>query len=289
MADLKIQKNIILKDYTTYRVGGPAEYFFIAEDTDDLVDALKWAKEEGIDSTIIGGGSNVVISDKGLKGLVIINKSNSIEVSEDTVRADSGVKLWDLVEKVLKSGKGGIEFLANIPGTVGGAVAVNAGCYRRFVADYLTQATIYHNGKVEEVKNDFFEFEYRSSKIKKGYEAIVLDATFEISDADVEECRRFIAEDRERRDTKHPKEPSCGSFFKNPSKEKIAGVLIEKSGLKGYQIGGAQVSEKHANFIINTGDATAADIYELAKYVKKIVIEKTGFELEEEVKYLGEF
>lgn len=284
-----IQKNIILKDYTTYKVGGPAEYFFIAGNIDEFKKALEWARDKKIEVTIIGGGSNVVISDDGLKGLVIINKSNGIEVFENSVRADSGVPLKNLIDRVLENGKGGIEFLANIPGTVGGAVAVNAGCYRKFVADFLTLATIYHNGKVDEVENDFFEFEYRSSKIKRGYEAIVLDATFEISDADVEECRRFIAEDRERRDTKHPKEPSCGSFFKNPSKENIAGELIEKSNLKGYQIGGAQVSEKHANFIINTGNATAADIKNLANHIKKIVKEKTGLELEEEVKYQGEF
>ncbi|PIZ00295.1 hypothetical protein COY62_03345 [bacterium (Candidatus Howlettbacteria) CG_4_10_14_0_8_um_filter_40_9] len=357
-----IQRDITLKDYTSYKVGGPAEYFFIAKNIEELKRALVWAKDKGLKTTILGGGSNVVISDKGLMGLVIVNKSHDIDIEGNSVRADSGVLLKALVNKVLESGKGGIEFLANIPGTVGGAVAVNAGCYRKFAADFLISATIFHsrasdgntlkvaeqsgdsfrveeewmNGCIEEVgkdsssvtkwnreeenvklgglsiplhqvtggqvkssnkpmfcvekvKNDFFEFKYRSSKIKRGYEAIVLDATFEINDTDMGESRKFITEDRERRDMKHPTEPSCGSYFKNPSKENIAGELIEKSGIKGYQIGGAQVSEKHANFIINTGEANASDIKNLANYIKKIVKEKTGLELEEEVKYLGEF
>ena len=137
MRDLDIKKNISLKEYTTYEVGGEAEYFFIAKNIEDLKESLKWAEEKKLEITIIGGGSNIVISDKGLKGLVIINKSSDIEISENTVRADSGVLLCDLVDKVIEKKKGGIEFLANIPGTVGGAVAVNAGCYRKFVMDFL--------------------------------------------------------------------------------------------------------------------------------------------------------
>lgn len=289
MKELTIEKNISLKEYTTYKVGGKAEYFFIAKNIEDLKEALKWAKEKNTDVTIIGGGSNVVVSDKGLKGLVVINESSDIDISKNSVRADSGVSLSDLVGSVIEKEKGGIEFLANIPGTVGGAVAVNAGCYRKFVADYLIKATIIHNGKVEEVDNNFFEFEYRSSKIKRGYEAIVLDATFNINDVNVKESYRLISEDKENRKAKYPSEPSCGSYFRNPSKENVAGKVIEGLGLKGFCLGGAQVSEKHANFIINTGDASAEDIYNLAKEVKKTVKEKTGYELEEEVKYLGEF
>lgn len=289
MKDLNVQKNISLKDHTTYKVGGPAEYFFIAGNLEELQESLKWASEKGLEVTILGNGSNVVVSDEGLKGLVIINKSNEINIDKNSVRVDSGVQLNDLIKNIHKEGKGGIEFLANIPGTVGGAVAGNAGCYGKYAGDHLQKATVFHNGKVEEVAPSFFEYEYRSSKIKRGYRAIVIDATFEISDVNVEESRKMIEDDKELRDTKHPKEPSCGSFFKNPSRKNSAGKLIEECGLKGFEVGGARVSEKHANFIINTGNATAADIYRLAKEVMKKVRDKTGYELEEEVKYLGEF
>jgi len=284
-----IRENILLSDYTTYKVGGPAEYLAVAKNSSQLQDLLNFAQEKNLEFVILGRGSNVIICDKGLKGLVIINESIGMELKEREVTVASGMELREFIQKLHEKEKGGLEFLANIPGTVGGAVAVNAGCYGSLVSDRLKRATVFYDGKVESVTVDFFEYSYRSSKLKKGFKAVVLDATFKIDDIEKEESMKIIREDRNLREKKHPKEPSCGSFFKNPSRENTAGSLIEKAGLMGHAIGGAKVSEEHANFIINTGNATASDLRNLSLFIKEKVKEKTDFELEEEVQFLGEF
>ena len=286
---MKVQKSIDLKPFTTFKVGGEAEFFFMGSSQKELVEIIDWANQKNLPINILGGGSNVIISDVGLSGLLLLNKAGKLEIFDDYVRVESGTSLKTLNNELLKKGKGGLEALANIPGTVGGAIVGNVGAYRKFIGDFLKEAKVLYDGKVETVGPEFFEFEYRNSKLKKGFDAVILEVTLSINDIDPKESLNRILEDKKSREMKHPSEPSCGSYFKNPSKEKIAGSLIEGVGLKGYRIGDAMVSEKHANFLINKGNAKAADVKRLADYIKKKVFEETGEKLEEEVKYLGEF
>ncbi|MDD3000970.1 MAG: UDP-N-acetylmuramate dehydrogenase [Candidatus Riflebacteria bacterium] len=293
-----IKNNYPLKDLTTFRIGGPADFYYEAETAQDIVDAVNHAKSKNIPYFIIGGGSNLVISDKGIAGLVIhncIKNIKKVDTNNKTITLSTGHKLSELVDMAEHEGFTGAEPFAGIPGSLGGAICGNAGAYGKSISDILLEAEILlSNGVVKIVNKDFFDFSYRSSILKREPH-IVLSATFALKQGNREAISQEIEEIKATRKTKHPgKEIGCaGSFFKNlppepgESRRRAAGEVLEKIGAKGMHFGGAFVYEKHANFIINKGDAKASDVKSLAKILINKVKEGYGVELEEEVRYVG--
>lgn len=279
-----------LSKYCTFRIGGQADYFYRANDTQKLIEIIKFAKETNIPYYLIGGGSNILFDDAGFKGLIIKLETEKIEIVEDIVTADAGVIVSKLIKTAVENGLSGLEKWVGLPGTVGGAVRGNAGCNGLETKDILLKAVVMDpkTAEVKEVFTDYFNFDYRTSKIKKNGE-IVLSATFQLTKQglDEDEQQEVISEIRTKRQTTQPFGSSGGSFFKNPSKENPAGMLIDQAGLKGTIIGKAQISEKHGNFFLNLGGATADDMLKLAQLAKDKVKEKFGIELIEEVQYIA--
>ncbi len=287
--ELKINEQ--LAKYCTFAVGGPADYFYQASDSESLQKILKFAKENSVPYLIIGKGSNILFSDSGFRGLIIQINSKNISFNENTVTADAGVSTAVLIHETIKNNYSGLEKWVGLPGTIGGAVFGNAGCNGLETKDILKEATLLDTktAEIRTVKNKYFEFSYRHSSIKETGE-ILLNATFELTqDAlNAEQQRAIMAEIQQFRLTKQPLGPSSGSFFKNPSPDKPAGMLIDQAGLKGTKVGDAQISEKHGNFILNLGKAKASDIQELAKLAQKTVKEKFQIQLKSEVQIISE-
>ncbi|NCB45871.1 UDP-N-acetylmuramate dehydrogenase [bacterium] len=293
-----IKNNYPLKDLTTFHIGGPADFFFEAETAQDIVDAVNYAKTANLPYFVIGGGSNLVISDKGIAGLVIQNSIKNIkqiDFDNQTITLSTGHMLSELVNTAEKEGFTGAEPFAGIPGSLGGAICGNAGAYGKSISDILLEAEILlSDGVVKTVNKDFFDFSYRTSILKRESH-IVLAATFALKQGNPEAIAQEIAQIKATRKTKHPgKEIGCaGSFFKNlppnpgESKRRAAGEILEKIGAKKISFGGACVYENHANFIINKGNAKASDVRSLAKILIDKVKELYGVELEEEVRYVG--
>lgn len=293
-----IKNNYPLKDLTTFHIGGPADFFFEAETAQDIVDAVNYAKTANLPYFVIGGGSNLVISDKGIAGLVIQNSIKNIkqiDFDNQTITLSTGHMLSELVNTAEKEGFTGAEPFAGIPGSLGGAICGNAGAYGKSISDILLEAEILlSDGVVKTVNKDFFDFSYRTSILKRESH-IVLSATFALKQGNPEAIAQEIAQIKATRKTKHPgKEIGCaGSFFKNlppepgESRRRAAGEILEKIGAKKISFGGACVYENHANFIINKGNAKASDVRSLAKILIDKVKELYGVELEEEVRYVG--
>lgn len=291
----RLRKNHPLAPFTTLKIGGPADWYFPARTPDELAEALRCARDGNIPVTFLGDGSNVLISDLGIRGLVVHNRAQTIERRGDNLYAQSGAILADLVDRSRAEALTGLEFAAGIYGSVGGAVFGNAGAYGKAMADILLTATVLTGeGAQQTVANRDLEFTYRRSACRdKGW--IVLDSEFGLQPGDKEaigaEIDRIIAI----RATKLPTElPSAGSYFKNiedPAAEfgKIpAGRLLEAVGAKSMRVGGAGVYKKHANVIVNLGGATAADVLALAAKMKNAVFAEYGIELHPEVRFLGE-
>lgn len=253
----QIKKNIRLAPYTTFKIGGPAQYFFIAKTNDDLIKAIKNAKEENLPYFILGGASNLLVSDQGFKGLVIKAENSNFEIKDSLIRAEAGAKLDDIVKASIKANLTGLEWAAGIPGTIGGAVKVNASAFGQSIKKSVK--------KIRKQGDVILSVELR---LKKNGD------------------KNSVKEHLDYRKKNHPKEPSAGCIFKNPPGHS-AGQLIDEAGLKGRKIGGAMVSEKHANFIINTGQAKAEDVIILISIIKQKVRNKFGIQLMEEIKYLG--
>ncbi|KKQ93061.1 MAG: UDP-N-acetylenolpyruvoylglucosamine reductase [candidate division CPR2 bacterium GW2011_GWC1_39_9] len=282
----ELKTNISLAPYTYIKIGGPAKYFYVANSSDDISEAVSFALSNNLNYLILGLGGNVLFPDEGFDGLVILNRASSWQINEEEKNAvaQSGVILKPFITDLAIKGFAGLEFFANIPGSVGGAVAGNAGAYGHSISEEISWVKfIDPEGEIITENRDFFEFEYRSSRIKKGYRAVILEVCFDIYHKNSEELLKQIEEDEALRKGKHPEYPSCGSFFKNISREITAGKLIEDAGLKGFKVGDAMVSDKHANFIVNTGNATAKDVKTLADHIVNVVKEKTGYDLEREV------
>jgi len=307
---LKIREKVLLKDYTTFKIGGPARYFFVAKNKEDLKNAILWAKKKRLPFFILGVGSNVLFSDKGFNGLVIKLQNTQYEIRNTKVVAEAGVPLQKLVLETAKKGLSGLENLAGIPGTLGGAIWGNAGAFGREIGDLVEEVKILQiaNGKLQIVnfKKEDCKFGYRESIFKRKENWIILEAILRLKKGRKKEIEEKIKEILRLRKEKQPLEfPSAGSVFKNVPIEKVpkeirekfkekikngflpAGVLIEAVGLKGFQIGGAKISEKHANFIVNVGGAKASDVKELIKKIKKEVKKKFKIQLEEEIKLVG--
>lgn len=281
-------ENKILAPYCTYQIGGSADYFFEANNKNELIDAVLWAKKNNIRYFILGGGSNLLFDDSGFRGLVIRPVLNNLRVEGEKIIAESGVKIFALTKAALDHGLSGLESWNGLPGTVGGAVFGNAGCFGTETKDILESAEIFDDSfdASKKVDADFFEYVYRSSKVKKTPGTVILEATFKLKKVDPNEVKKKMEEVFKLRVGKQPAGSSTGSYFKNPPGEKSAGMLIDAAGLKGKMLGKAQISEQHANFILNKGGAKSKDILELAKIVKDEVYKKFGIKLEEEVIYV---
>lgn len=280
-----------MKKHTTFRVGGNADYFVKPSTAEEVKQVVALCKKENLPYYILGNGSNLLVGDRGYRGIIIqiYKDMNEIEVVGDKIRAQAGALLSKVGSVALDAGLAGFEFAAGIPGTVGGAVMMNAGAYGGEMKDILASATVLtEDGEILRLSNEELELGYRTSVIaKKHY--VVLQAEYQLREGDKEEIRAQMDDLKVRRITKQPLEyASAGSTFKRP-KGYFAGKLIQDAGLRGFTIGGAQVSEKHCGFVINTGDATAADIVELMNQVSAKVFQEFGVTLEPEVRRLGEF
>lgn len=290
-----IAKDSILIDepmsrHTTFRVGGPADFFVTPKAKEEVRDVIRICKEAGMPYYIIGNGSNLLVSDAGYRGVIvqIYKEMNEVKVEGDLVKAQAGALLSGIAAKALGAELSGFEFASGIPGTIGGACVMNAGAYGGEMKNVLEFVTVLTGeGKIIELGRNELELGYRTSVIaKKGY--IVLGAVLKLERGDGEKIKTYMDELKEKRVTKQPLEyPSAGSTFKRPEGY-FAGKLIEDAGLRGFQVGGAQVSEKHCGFVINRDHATAADIMELMRQVQIRVKENSGVDLEPEVKRLGD-
>ena len=292
-----------LAQHTTFRIGGPADGWVRANDRQTLVRVLQFCRASGVRSWLLGRGSNVLVSDQGLRGVVISlgGEMDRVKVSGADPRSldpsiprslsfGAGAALDEVATAAEKAGLVGVEFLAGIPGTIGGGLHSNAGAFGRSLGDVVVSVTVIdQDGNERELAGAELRREYRRPIVDDGLVAV--EVTLELHPGEPEPAARI----REQRWAKHPKEPSAGSFFRNPETGDRgpgtggripAGKLIDQCGLKGKAVGGAKVSEKHANFLVNTGGARFADVYELAQIVKAHVEEETGILLEEEVQYL---
>lgn len=289
--DEQVLRDEPMQKHTTFRVGGPADYFVMPETIEQVQKVVKLCKEEEIPYYIVGNGSNLLVSDKGYRGVIIqIGKRfGQIEVKENQITAQAGALLSAVANRALEAGLAGFEFAAGIPGSLGGACVMNAGAYGGEMKDVLLSVTVLTpEGEVLTIPREELELGYRTSIIEKKH-YLVLEAVIELQKGDPEEIKAVMDDLRQRRIDKQPLEyPSAGSTFKRPEGY-FAGKLIQDAGLKGFQVGGAQVSEKHAGFVINKNHATASDIYELMRQVSEKVEEESGVRLEPEVKRLGEF
>lgn len=279
-----------LAKHTTFRIGGPADYYLVPEKQEEIIIAKKYAQKKGLPYYILGRGSNILCSDDGYRGVIIeIGKGmEKIEfLSDGIVKAQAGIALSAMAKRLAEAGLGGFEFAAGIPGTLGGAVAMNAGAYGGEIKDSIISAEVLtEDGRILELSKEQLALGYRTSVIQKE-NYIVLSAVFQFAPKDTESIFHEIRELNQKRREKQPLEyPSAGSTFKRPEGH-FAGKLIEDAGLRGYRIGDAQVAEKHCGFLVNRGNATAADVVRLMQEVKQTVEEKFQVELEPEVRLLG--
>lgn len=275
-----------LSRFTTFRIGGPADYYLEPKDRDDLLKLIKYLKEINYPYIIIGNGSNILISDDGIRGAAINLEFGftKIEVMKNKVFAEAGIRLSKLVDVCIEHSLVGIENLAGIPGTLGGAVLMNAGAYGGEISDYIKEVEVLDGTEIKFLKKEECGFSYRKSNLEG---KIILSAEFELPFGDKTKAKERRKELLLKRNQSQPVElPNAGSIFKNPPGD-YAARLIEQAGLKGLTIGGAKVSEKHANFIVNFNNASANDVLELMKIIQQTVFQKFGIMLEPEIKMIG--
>ena len=291
LEDNRILEAELMSRHTTFRIGGPADFFLVPENADEIRRIIAVCKEKNVPYFILGNGSNLLVSARGYRGGVIQLDRNfgEVKVEGTEIHASAGALLSTIAVAARRASLTGFEFAGGIPGTLGGAVVMNAGAYGGEMKDVLRKVMVMaQSGKVFEIPAEELQMGYRTSIIKTaGY--IVLGAVLSLKEGNLEEIKMLTRKLSEQRTSKQPLEyPSAGSTFKRPEGY-FAGKLIMDSGLRGYRVGGAQVSEKHCGFVINTGDATAEDVRSLMKHVTEIVYAKFGVTLEPEVKFLGEF
>ena len=291
MSEEQVKTEEPMKNHTTFRVGGPAEFFVMPRSAEEVKKVINLCRRESFPYYIIGNGSNLLVSDQGYRGVVlqIYKEMSYIEIEENVVVAQAGALLSAIANKALENGLTGFEFAAGIPGTLGGACVMNAGAYGGEMKDVLEEVTVLtEEGEVLTIPKENLELGYRTSIIaRKGY--TVLEARIQLRGGEKEAIKSLMEELKDKRVSKQPLEyPSAGSTFKRPEGY-FAGKLIQDAGLRGFSVGGAQVSEKHCGFVINRENATAADVAELMRQVSARVEEEFGVKLEPEVKRLGEF
>lgn len=282
-------ENEPMSRHTTFRVGGPADMMFFPASAQELVEVLRLAREAGVESHVVGNGSNLLVRDGGIRGLTIVlgEHFSQVRVEGTKLHAQAGALLSKVSAVAQEAGLAGLEFASGIPGTLGGGCAMNAGAYGGQMSDVLVSAEVLMGGEVKTLSLEEMQMGYRTTlPLREG--GIVLSATFQLHEDDKEEIHARVRELNARRRDKQPLNmPSAGSTFKRPEGH-FAGALIEGCGLKGCTIGGACVSEKHAGFVVNTGSATAQDILDLIAHIQRVVKRETGVDLEPEVKMMGE-
>lgn len=302
---MKVKEDEQLSKYTSFNIGGSAKYFVQIEKIEQLNDALEFAKQKNIKYFIFGEGTNLLVSDQGYDGLIIKLELVDIGIDQKKIFCSAGVKLKNLIQYSIKNDLSGLEELAGIPGSVGGAIWANAGAFRKDISMYVKSVDVLRNGKVLNLKKEQCKFAYRDSIFKKN-DDIILNVIIELEKGNQKQSKQKISEILKKRNCSQPlKYPSAGCIFQNfefesgfvfnyeipqefvERKSIPAAWLIDQAGLKGKTIGGAQVSEVHANFIINLNKATAQDVLDLIGLVKKIVKSKFGAELKEEIIYLS--
>ena len=285
--DVKIDEK--LSSYVNFKVGGPADILLIPKSKEQVIKSVAVCKENKIPFYLIGNGSNILVRDGGFRGVVIsLKEVNNVIVDRDKIEAECGAMLKAISDKAMENSLTGFEFACGIPGTIGGAVFMNAGAYDGEISHVIESAEIIdEEGNVVRLSNEDLDFGYRSSIVmKKGY--TVLSAVFKLEKGQVKTIKELVDNLTDKRESKQPLEyPSAGSTFKRPTGY-FAGKLIQDAGLKGYSIGGAAVSEKHSGFVINKGNATAKDITDLIKYIQDEVKSQFGVELHPEVRIIGE-
>ena len=292
----RIDEKYILKgesmaNHTTYKIGGKADIFVIPQNKEELIYCIKVCRENRAEYFILGRGSNLLVSDDGFRGVIINIEDNisKIEVNDDEIYAEAGAGLINVSYKAYINSLSGMEFACGIPGTVGGAVYMNAGAYGGEMKQIVTEVEVLdQNNEVKVIYNDEMRFDYRYSAIQDA-NYVVLSVKIKLTKGEKEEIKNIRERLRLHRQNGQPLDlPNAGSVFKRPEGH-YPGKMIEDAGLKGYTIGGAQISEKHANFIVNTGDATAKNVIELIKYIQDEVYILYGVQLKAEVKVLGKF
>lgn len=279
-----------MKNHTSFKIGGPADELCVVHSAEEVSALIEYAKNRNIPYTVIGNGSNLLVGDGGIRGLVIKTASgfDGCEVRGETIFADAGILLSKLASIARKNSLAGLEFASGIPGTLGGAVYMNAGAYGGEMKDVVKKVTYFDGGEIKTAVGAELGFGYRKSMFT-GTEKIILSAEIALEKGELSEIEAKTEDFKERRASKQPLSvPSAGSTFKRPEGY-FAGKLIEDAGLKGCRCGGAQVSEKHSGFVVNTGGATAKDVLGLIRHIQDVVFEKYGVRLETEVKTLGEF
>ncbi len=285
--DIKIDEP--MKEHTSFKVGGPVDILVTPKKFQEVVNVIDLCKKNNVPYYIMGNGSNLLVKDGGIRGIMIkLIKLNEVKVEDNKIITGSGVSLKDISTTAINNKLSGFEFACGIPGSVGGAVTMNAGAYNGEISQVVESAKIIDNeGKIKILDRKQLELEYRSSSILK-YNYTVLEVTFNLKHGDYEKIKNRVEDLNRRRNEKQPLEyPSAGSTFKRPQGY-FAAKLIEDSGLKGKSVGGAQVSEKHSGFIINKGGATAKDILDLIAIVQHKVKEKFNVDLYTEVRVIGE-
>jgi len=299
-----IIKDKAISRYTSMGVGGPADYLLEAHNLDLLIMGVKWATKNTIPYQIIGRGTNVIVGDSGFRGLIIINRTTGLnfDINESKVIVESGYPLAKLILDSAEHNLGGMESLFGIPGSIGGAVVVNAGTHGVMTGSFIKKASVLENGtKIVSVGPDWFNFQYRQSKLKKQkqkHPLVLLNFIMQLQKKKRDQIMDEIKISKQYREKNQPLgEVTAGSIFKNPSlsdaqtnvKEKSAGYLLEQSGAKLLAVDGAKVSKKHANWIINSGNAPASAMRELIDKMRRAVEEKFSVTLEEEVEYIGDW
>jgi UDP-N-acetylmuramate dehydrogenase len=291
--NLDIKENEPLARFTSARIGGPADCLAVVDDIGTLIKLVLVAQDQNVPWRILGSGSNVLVADAGVRGLVIINRTRFVAMNDQgRVYAESGANLSSLARSCISRGLGGLEWAINVPGTVGGAVVGNAGAHGGNVAGCLDRALLlWGDGTVAEWSVKRFEYDYRNSVLKRlatDESPVVLSALFALQREDPAELAQRANEYQARRKETQPAGASMGSIFKNPVGD-FAGRLIDETGLKGVAVGGAQISPVHANFFVNTGEASASDVKELIDLTRAAVRERFGIELEPEIELIGEW
>ncbi|PEI91760.1 UDP-N-acetylenolpyruvoylglucosamine reductase [Bacillus pseudomycoides] len=286
----KVLENEALARYTTMKIGGPADILIVPSSVAGVEKTLDLVKKYNTKWTAIGRGSNLLVSDKGIEGVVIRlgEGLDHLEVEGTTVRVGGGYPLIKLSTLLSRQGLAGLEFASGIPGSVGGAVYMNAGAHKSDMSEILMRARImFEDGTMKWLTKEEMEFSYRTSVLQTKRPGIVVEAELQLKEGNREEIVGVMQKNKDyRRETQPWNHPCAGSIFRNPLPNS-AGDLVEKAGLRGHQIGGAKISEMHGNFIVNAGSASAQDVLDLIAFVKKTIKEKFGVDMHTEVEIIG--
>ncbi len=290
LPDNCIFKNVSLSDYTSMHTGGPADLLVTPDSEDQIPEIFEYARKSGLSVFVMGNGSNILVSDEGYRGIIlhIGKKMSRVESEGNHIYAQAGSLIASVARTAAENNLTGLEFASGIPGSTGGAVCMNAGAYGGEISQVLEYAKVVCNGSILKIPACDMAFGYRKSIIQEK-EMTVLSAAFRLSAGNNDSIMSLMSELNNRRHEKQPLQyPSCGSFFKRPCGF-YAGALIEQAGLKGFSVGDAQVSEKHAGFIINRGHATSTQVYSLMRHIQESVYTRFNVMLEPEVKLIGNF